>query len=106
AQAGLPFAGDAELLSVVDARRNVEWKLVVAALATLAAASRAERIDRLAGAAAARAGRHVHEATEHRLLDLTHLAAPVAGTAGRDLRSGLRPASLAALAGLEPRDAD
>src|SRR6185295_6564101 len=106
AQAGLALAGDAQLLPVVDARGDVERKLVIAALATLAAASRAQRVDGLARAAAARAGRHVHEATEHRLLDLTHLAAPVAGAAGRDLRSWLRPASLAALAGLEPRDAD
>src|SRR6185503_20022170 len=78
----------------------------VTALATLAAASRAQRIDCLARAATPWARRHVHKASEHRLLDLTHLAAPIAGAAGRDLGAGLRAAALAALARLEPRDAD
>src|SRR6185503_725211 len=106
AQAGLALAGDPELLPVVDPRGDVERKLVVTALATLAAASRAQRIDCLARAATPWARRHVHKASEHRLLDLTHLAAPIAGAAGRDLRAGLRAAALAALARLEPRDAD
>src|SRR5512140_3091246 len=82
--AGLALAGDAQLLPIVDARRDGELEIVFLPLAALAAAARAETIDRLPRAAAARARRHVHEAAEYRLLHLPHFAAAAAGRAIRD----------------------
>src|SRR5258708_538722 len=70
AHPGLALARDAKLLAVVDAGRDVEREVALLALATLAAAPRAHLVDRLPRAAAARARGHVHEAAEHRLLDL------------------------------------
>src|SRR5207249_7121634 len=64
AKTGFAFARDAELLPVVDPRGDVEWKLVVAALAALAAATRGQRVGVLAGAAAAGARRRGHDAAE------------------------------------------
>src|SRR6266850_3592760 len=106
AQARLTLTRDAQLLAVVDARRERELELFVAALAALAAALGADLVDRLARAAAARAGRDVHEAAEDRLLHLPDLAAAVAGAAGGDLRAGLGAAALAVGARLETRDTD
>jgi len=103
---GLALARDAQLLAIVDSRRDGERDVPVLALAALAATPRAYLVDGLAGAAAARAGRHVHEATEHRLLDLAHLATPVALLARGDGRARLRAVAAAALARLEARDLD
>src|SRR5260221_10597083 len=106
AHPSLALARDAELLAVVDAGRDVQGEVRLLALAALAAAARAHLVDRLARAAAARARRHVHEPAEHRLLDLTDLAAPVALRARRDRGARLRAIAAAAFALLEPRDLD
>ena len=106
AHARLALARHAELLPVVDARRNGEADLAVLALAPLAAAMRTLLVDGLAGSAAARAGRDVHEAPEDRLLHLTDLAAAVARGARRGRCPRLGAASVATLAGLEARHGD
>src|SRR5260221_6040019 len=106
AHPGLALARDAKLLAVVDASGDRERDVALLALAALAAAADADLVDGLAGAAAARAGRHVHEAAEHRLLDLTDLALAAAGRAGRHLRAPLGTVAAARLAGLEARDLD
>jgi hypothetical protein len=59
AETSFAFARDAQLLSIVDPRGDVEWELVVATHAALAPALRAERVDGLARSAAAWAGRDV-----------------------------------------------
>src|SRR5437867_8591506 len=106
AHTGLALTGDAQLLAVVDARGNGQSDLAVLALAAFPAAAGALLVDRLAGPAAAWAGGDVHEAPEHRLLHLAHLAATVAGRARRRRRSRLRTVPVAALARLEPRHRD
>src|SRR2546425_4049102 len=103
---GLALAGDAKLLTVVDAGRDRERDLAVLALPAFAPAARADLVDRLAGAPAARARRHVDEPTENRLLHLADLPPPVARRAGRDRRAGLGAGPFASLARLEPRHGD
>jgi len=106
AHPSLPLSGDTQLLAVIDPRRYGEADLAVLALAPFTAAVRALFVDGLAGSAATWAGRDVHEAPEHRLLHLTHLAATVAGRAGRGRGPGLGAVSVAPLACLEARHRD
>src|SRR5438034_11496635 len=106
AQPRLTLARDAQLLAIVDARRQRELEVLVLALAALAAALRADLVHRLPRPAAARARRDVHEPSEDRLLHLPDLTAAVAGRARGDVRARLRAAALTVRAHLEAGDAD
>src|SRR5205814_288624 len=106
ARARLALARDAELLAVVDACGDRQRDVALLAFAALTSAPGAQLVHGLPGAAAPRTGGDVHEPAEHRLLDLAHLAPPLALLARGHRRAWLGAVAAAALAGLEPRHLD
>src|ERR687885_82083 len=102
--AGLTFAGEANLLPAVDARRDLHGQLARLVHAALSMAGVAGRADDVTLAVAAPTGRHVHELTQEELPDAPHLATPFALRAEGRLRVGRRAAPLAHAARFEARD--
>src|SRR5919204_1247288 len=102
--AGLAFAGEANLLPAVDARRDLHGQLARLAHTALSMAGVAGRADDATLAVAAPTRRHVHELAEDALLDAPHLATTFALRADGRLRVGLRAAPLADAARFEARD--
>jgi hypothetical protein len=96
ARADLALAGQPDAHAVLDAGRHLDGQRPAGADATVTAALAARVLDDRAEAAAARAGAGRHDLAEERALHLLHLAAALAGVAGR--RVGARGGA-AAVAG-------
>src|SRR5205085_12119097 len=102
--AGLAFAGEADLLPAVDARRDLHGQLARLVHAALSMAFVAGRADDTALAVAAPTRCHGHELTEDALLDAPHIATTFALRTDGRLGVGLRAAPLADAARFEARD--
>src|ERR1051326_8645359 len=97
-RAGLAFLGETKLRPVIDAGRNIDFELALAAHITLTAALLAGPPDNLSPAAALRAG--TADRKERLLID--HLAASAAGGAGDQAILGFGAFAFAAPANKNP----
>src|SRR4051812_6688425 len=96
---GVPHAGQADLLSVVDPRRDLDRQRPLLDDAAGAAALGAQSLDPAAGATARRAGLGADELAEDAPRHLLQPPGSVARRAGRDLASRLRAVASAARTG-------
>src|SRR5262249_38923301 len=104
--AGMALAADADLLAVVDPRRDLHLELALLERAPGALALGARRRDDLAGAGALRARGRANELTEHAPGDLLDAAGAAAVRTGdrRRSRLGAAPGATTARDGDSERD--
>jgi hypothetical protein len=100
AEAGVPFAPDTDLLTVVDPLRHVHLEPVLTHDASLAAAVAARLLEDLPSTATLRTRALLDKLAEDVLGHAAHHAAPAARRARSHARLRLRAARLAALARL------
>jgi len=100
----LAFPGQADLLFVIDSRRNLDRQPFATMYPALAPALFAGSSNDLAFTLATAAGRDVHKLAEERLLDLAYLTTPVALWAAHQLGVGFGTLALAAFTGLPARN--
>src|SRR5438034_583018 len=101
ARTDLALVRKADLVALVDARRNRDPELLAAFHAALAATGLAGLLDDPTLTTASRAGRHVDHLPEHRLADVPHLAPAVALGTRDGARARLGAGSAARVATLE-----
>ena len=99
---GVPLAAQADLLAVVDPRRDVDRQRPLLDDAAGAAALGARLLDPAARAGARRAGLRADELAEDAPRHLLQPPGSVARGAGRDLGAGFRAVAAAARAGRRP----
>ena len=103
---GLALVREADLVALVDARRDRHVQRPSPLHAALALARVAGRLDDLAVAPTSRTRGHVDHLAEHRLADAANLAPTIALGAGDRMRARLRAIPTAGVAPREDRELD
>src|SRR4051812_1488874 len=102
----LAFAGESDLVALVDSGRDGDAQLALAFDTALAMTRMARRLDDLARAVAAVARDDVHDLAEHRRADGANLARALTARAGDGIRARLGARSSTRLATRQRRELD